>query len=263
MLTGSCPDCRAPIQIDRNAVFFTCPACGARFEFVEKNGRRVVRRVENWPSPAPAQRLEILLRVDRFVLLLVLLAAVPLMLPVYQLAYGGQDITLPGIGTLESRPKIEQASKTTTTTAYVTEARVMERRPAGVVATRKTTLIYEVRYQFEVNGQWYTFANDIGKNEWFSINKALWERVAGELDAGGQSTIQVKYVTADPWTNRPVNAESAQRMEWVILLFVLGFAGFFGLVMAYATICNYVKARRLAAEGITGKLTYWEVVPPK
>ncbi|MBN2303624.1 MAG: DUF3592 domain-containing protein [Anaerolineae bacterium] len=327
MLKGSCPDCGSPIQIDKGAASFGCPACGARFEFVEKNGRRVARRVQSanpipppvrpvsqprpvsrpvsppsnpfsrekrdtydsdpsyysWssslspygvPPPgqtlAPAatstrtstqpQRLEILLRVDRFLLLLLLLLAIPLLYPAYLLSFGYQDITLPGIGTLESRPKIEQSGKTTTTTAYVTEARIMEtRRSRG-----GTTTDYEVRYQFQVNGVWYTHADDTGRtNLWKPIDKAVWDRVYTELETVGQSTIQVKYVTADPWDNRPLDSGTTHRMQWLFLFFGLGFAGLTGLSLLYSAIRNYFLAREVAANGRTGTLRYWEVVPKK
>ncbi len=192
-------------------------------------------------------------------MLLLLVAAILLFYPVYGLASGSKDITLPGIGTLEARPKLEQDNLTTTTTAYVTETSTLETRRRGSVS-----ISYEVRYQFSVNGVWYTHSDDTGrKNLWYGIDKDEWDRVSRDLKSSGQATFKVKYVTNDPWDNRPLAADVTIRTQWMFLFIGVIVAVVIGLWQSYAIVRDYFVARKLAAHGVTGKLKYWEIVTKK
>lgn len=293
MPKGQCPDCGTQIQVEKRGMRFECPNCGTQFEMLQQDGHWKVRRARptaafaptpayipapkntaapldyqssvarasspRSSSPAPKQQLEVLPRVGRFVILFMLWAAILLIYPAYQLSYGYRDMTLPGIGTLESRPKIEQDNLTATTTAEVLEVRIMEHRRRANV-----TLHYEVRYRFVVKGVTYSYTDDMGRdNLWADIDKDEWDRVAGELDAFGQSAIMVRYVVGDPADNRPVAAKAERLFKWELLFFGLCGAGLYSLADTVKMVRHYLLAKEAAKAGLTAKLGFWEITPKK
>jgi hypothetical protein len=173
-------------------------------------------------------------------------------IPLYQLTWNKQDVTLPIIGTLTGQPDLEHDELAATTIGYVTETQLLIKL--------KGSDQYQIRYTFQVNGQSYSYSDETGRpNLWISIDEDVWQGLNQAVENGSQPPLEIRYLRKDPWTNRPVASEKTGNTLWMIPwigVFFITLITFEQIGHAYA---NYKTAKKGAKQGKKGKIMYWEV----
>ena len=210
-------------------------------------------RAASRPQPkAAAPVLEVLPRTGWFLLLIVLFAVDLLNIPMFQLVWNRQDVTLPGIGTLRGKADLEYDNLAAITAGHVTETKEILRLKKGDS--------FQVRYEFEVDGQWYTASEGTaGQDSFEDIDHDLWVQLDQSIKKGGKPTLEIRYLRSNPWDNRPVAGYSRVNDAWMFVWIVIGFFTLVSLEQAGHAYVNYSRAQKAAQKGKVGKMSYWEV----